>query len=101
MTDDNRDRRGTDDRPNPKVVRERIAMAADEARELVDARTQDIHRCIAQGLAWNHPTVITHRARLVAALADLDVLTRLTRPIARPAGTGDDGIPPLTTRRGR
>ncbi len=63
-----------------RAARERLVMALDDSRDLVDLRTQDIRRCLEHGLAWEHPTVRTHRARLAAALADVQMLELLTRP---------------------
>jgi hypothetical protein len=94
------DARKTDDAPNPRVVRERLASALDDARELVRDREKDIRRCLGEGLAWNHPAVRTHRLRLAAALADVQMLELMVRPVSpQVAGTLSAPITPLTTRR--
>lgn len=89
-----------DDIRDPRAARERLALALEDAREIVDVRTQDVRHCLERGLAWGHETVRTARSRLAAAVAEVQMLELLTRPEGTgDAGTGDAGIPPLTVRR--
>ena len=55
-------------------VRERLQLAESDCRERIERSKADIARCLRQGLAWAHPNVITHRARLAAALAELELI---------------------------
>ncbi len=57
--------------------RSRIELAQLECEERIDRSKKDIARCLAQNLAWDHPTVRTHRSRLGAALIDLAIIERL------------------------
>lgn len=94
----------TDDKRDPRAARERLELAIGEARELVDTRAQACSESLVCGRALSHPIVITARARLSAALADLAalelLLERLTRPTdAGGAAAADTDIPPLVTRK--
>ena len=72
----------TDMNDDPAIARERLAMTLDDSRALVAVRVLELRRCLDRGLSWGHETVRTARARLVAALADVQVLELLTRPVA-------------------
>jgi hypothetical protein len=60
-----------------REVAERLQLEIHDCEERVTRSIADIKRCLKQGLAWRHASVVTHRARLAAALAELDMLELL------------------------
>lgn len=58
-------------------VRERLALAREEALQRIDQYQRDIGRCLRQGLAWDSAIIRTHRSRLASVLTDLKIIDRL------------------------
>lgn len=58
-------------------IRSRLELHLDDAQNKVARAEADLLRCLDKNLAWTHPNVVTHRARLLAARAECDLIVRL------------------------